>query len=108
MGAANQTPTRFGSFLAFMRGLHAHVFILGLPDFPVELHQSGVSGRVPDGVGELGRLSLVRFLKFQARRDLAGGRVNGALPCKNGLFRDFGLCAVSFYRRFLLSADRFF
>ena len=108
MGAANQTPARFGSFFAFVRGLHAHVFILGLPDFPVKLHQSGVSGCVPDGVCELGRLFLIHFLKFQTRRDLAGGRVNGALPCKNGLFRYFRLCAVSFYRRFLLFVDRLF
>ncbi|MPM72005.1 hypothetical protein SDC9_118978 [bioreactor metagenome] len=37
VGAPSGADRKLGSFLAFMRGLHAHVIILGLPDFSVEL-----------------------------------------------------------------------
>ncbi len=37
VGAPASAGRKLGGFFAFMRGLHAHVVILGLPDFPVEL-----------------------------------------------------------------------
>ncbi|MPM63894.1 hypothetical protein SDC9_110778 [bioreactor metagenome] len=37
VGAPASADRKLGGFFAFMRGLHAYVVILGLPDFPVEL-----------------------------------------------------------------------
>ena len=60
--------------------LHTHIVLLMLPNLPVDGGQRRRTGRVPQGVGELGgRSLLVHLLKGKARCDRAGFRVNDAL-----------------------------
>ena len=60
--------------------LHPHIVLLMLPNLPVDGGQRRRTGRVSQGVGELGgRSLLVHLLKGKARCDRAGFRVNDAL-----------------------------
>ena len=60
--------------------LHAHIVLLMLPNLPVDGGQGRRTGRVTQGVGELGgRSFLVYLIKGKACCDRAGFRVNDAL-----------------------------
>ena len=68
--------------------LHTHIVLLMLPNLPVDGGQCRRTGRVPQGVGELGgRSLLVHLLKGKARCDRASFRVNDALPFLYGFLR---------------------
>ena len=72
--------------------LHTHIILLMLPNLPVDGGQRRRTGRVPQGVGELGRRSLlVHLLKGKARCDRAGFRVNDALIFLYGFLGDLRL-----------------
>ena len=60
--------------------LHAHIVLLMLPNLPVDGGQRRRTGRVPQGVGQLGgRAFFVHLIKGKARRYPAGLRVYRAL-----------------------------
>ena len=82
-----------GSLLGLVGALHAHIVLFGLPDFLVELPQSGIGGGIPHRMGQFGgRLLLV--LQHQLGGHFAGLRVHRLLP--DLLFRDFGLRLIRF------------
>ena len=89
----NQPCAGLGSLLGLVGALHAHIVLFGLPDFLVELPQSGIGGGIPHRMGQLGgRLLLV--LQHQLGGHFAGLRVHRLLP--DLLFGNFSLRLIRF------------
>ena len=80
VGVLGKTHGALRRLLHAVGALHPHIVLLMLPNLPVDGGQRRRSGRVPQGVGELGgRSFLVHLLKGKARRHPAGLRVYRAL-----------------------------
>ena len=80
--------TALGNFFQFMSTLHAHIILLGLPDFAVRCSKHGVDRRGSYRMGELGGCFLFHFLKVQFYRHLAI-LAHNTLFAFDGFLRDF-------------------
>ena len=85
MGVLGKAHGALRRLLHAVGALHTHIVLFMLPNLPVDGGQRRRTGRVPQGVGELGgRPLLVHLLKGKARCDRAGFRVNDALLFLHG------------------------
>lgn len=101
MGGLYQPPAALGCALQLVCGFHAHIIVLALLDFPMELRKNKVCRRILCRMGQLGgRFFLVHFLKSEVCFHLAGGRVKTTLFFNNGFLWDFCLCFICLCRRF--------